>query len=742
METIRRLRAEAQATNERRLVVLTGNPESTRDRAEAALAATQIDPAETTYVGPSDSFHCESLAHHEGSALLGTSREAVIYDCWDRCEPNMLGKLVGSVVGGGLFIILTPPLSEWPDRADAFDESLAIPPFDVSSVGNRFRRRIVQTLREHRGIAIIDAETGTVIKNGRCEKAPSRPRQPPDPPTEHMFPASAYGACKTQDQVDVLHTLEALQKDDTAVVVEADRGRGKSSAAGLAAASLAIDGQDVLVTAPTTTSVVSFFNRARELLAQREEYDFFSESKRVIQTESGQIRYKTPATAAELPGEPDTVFVDEAAAIPVRLLESLLEARAVAFTTTVRGYEGTGRGFAVRFRERLTESRFAVTERQMTEPIRYAGGDPIEVWLFRALALDARPPVPQLISDATPETVTYRQFSGETLLADEQLLRELFGLLVLAHYRTDPNDLARLLDAPNVSVHALTVDGHVASVALCAHEGNLTKKQRREIYEGARIRGHLIPDVLTSQLRDEAAGTGTGMRVMRIATESSVRSRGLGSHLLNQIADHAREEALDWLGVSFGVTPELVEFWSKNGYCTVHLSTTRNDRSGAHSAVMIRPFSEDGTALLDRHTEWFLRRTPAAIRESLSDVAPELIRAVCESAAGAPELSLSDQEWRHVAGLSSGASVYQTAPRGVARLIFRHIVAPDKELLSSEHRRLLIRKALQGQSWETVTQDEGYPSEAQCKRALGAAVEPLVNCYGGAIAQEERKKYS
>jgi tRNA(Met) cytidine acetyltransferase len=336
--------------------------------------------------------------------------------------------------------------------------------------------------------------------------------------------------------------------------------------------------------------------------------------------------------------------------------------------------------------------------------------------------------------------VQYREISSAELLADPRLLRELFGLLVTAHYRTEPNDLARLLDAPNVSVRALTHDGHVVAVALLAREGALPAELRTAIYEGERVRGNLIPDVLTSQLRDENAGKPAGLRVMRIATHPARRSRGLGSHLLDRIAADAEDTGIDWLGVAYGVTSELVAFWMKNGYRTIHLSTTRNDRSGEHSVVMLRPLSSEGQQLHERHTAWFLRRTPDTLRESLSTVDPAVVRAACRSASGEPALDLTEQEWRHVAGVPYGKAIFETAPRAVRRLCFRYLV-DNAELLSGEQERLLIRKALQGQSWQSVTEAESFQTESTCKRALGSAVEPLVERYGTAAAVAELERY-
>lgn len=727
MELAARLRAQARRTDQRRMLVVAGEPAACRRRARAALAATDIGPGETAYVGPGDDFHCESLSRNEADRLLGRTREAVVVDCHERCEPNTLGKLVGTVDGGGLFVLLTPPLAAWPDRRDAFDRSLAVPPFSVDAVGSNFRRRLVETLRAHRGIAIVDAETGAIETDGCFEPPPLLSDDGPTPPDESQFPRAAFEACLTADQMDALAALESLRDSQQAVVVESNRGRGKSSAAGLAAGALAHAGADVLVTAPTRRSAGALFDRARELLATLDTADD-GVTDLPLTTETGRIRYERPAAAAELPDSPDVVIVDEAAALPVRLLEALLAAPAAAFTTTIHGYEGAGRGFSIRFRDRLADSDHEVTECSLTEPIRYAPADPIEVWSFHALALEASPAADQLVAPATPDSVRYRELSGETLRGDEHLLREVFGLLVAAHYRTDPNDLARLLDAPNVSVHCLFEDGHVAAVALCAREGGFDDDLSERIHGGERVRGNLIPDVLTSQLRDRAAGGPVGWRVMRIATHEAVRSRGLGSALLDHVRETARQRDLDYLGVSYGVTPGLAAFWADNGFGTVHLSTTRNDRSGEHSVVMLDPLSADGERLFDRHTEWFCRRAPAAIRESLSTADPAVVRAACRTARGTPTLDLGETEWRHAADMATGTAIFETAPRGPQRLCFRHLVDPA-EHLDADDRELLVRKGVQGQSWERVSETVGFHSEASCKRTMGTIVGRLVELY-------------
>ena len=739
LAAVRDLLTEAEAADERRVLVFAGDRDAGLTAADRLLDALPIPLTETSLVSTTDDLACEHVPTRNAGRLLGTTRSAVVLDCHEDCRPNALGRVVGAVDGGGLLVLLTPDLDDWPVRRDAFDEGLAVPPFDIGDVTGRFRRRLVDTLRAHPGIAIYDVDADVLERDGRTNPAP-RIKQPlPDPPESAAFPREAYQACLTADQMDALATFESLREPGHAIVADADRGRGKSSAAGLAAACLAREGLDVLVTAPGRRSAAELFARARELLGDLG--DLASDDEIIETTSGGRIRFAKPPEAAALPDSPDAVFADEAAAIPVRLLESLLDCPRLAFTTTVHGYEGAGRGFDVRFRDRLAETDHEVHETSLSDPIRYAGGDPVEAWAFRALLLDARPAVDPLVADAAPETVEYTALSGDDLAGDEHLLREVFGLLVYAHYRTEPNDLARLLDAPNLAVRALLVDGHVASVALLAREGGLDADLRAAMYDGERVKGNMIPDVLTSQLRDEDAAVPFGYRVMRIATHPAVRSRGLGSRLLGEVRREFDGSA-DWLGVGYGATPELLSFWAANGYGTVQLSTTRNDTSGEYSAIMLDPLSEAGRALHDRHAAWFADRIAGVLSDALRDLDPDVARAALRACDASPGLELSERDWRVVSGAAHGPGMYGVDPDPFRRLGVHHLVAGDEGLLSADEERLLVGKLLQARPWDGLADRLGYHSTSQAMRALGDALRPLVAEYGTETAREELGRFS
>lgn len=871
-----RLRADARDHDHRRLVVLAGDRTAGREAAAGLLAGAGVpdDAVAAVATEPFGRYRTHEPANAD--RLLGTTRAAVVLDGHDRFDPNALGQVAGVADGGGLLVLVVPPLAEWPDRRDAFDAGLAVPPFEAADVTGRFRRRLIGTL-DHPGVTIVDVDAGRIERDGSAD-APEEPggraagdpargeppvREPPAPPVEHAFPRAAYEACLTGDQVRAVRALERLGDPDEAVVVEADRGRGKSSAAGLAAGALAAAGRDVLVTAPERESARELFVRAESLLAtlgalggdggvdrdHRRERDRLGDGRDgpVVTAGGGRVRFARPPNAADEldggrptrrgadpgagpdrgdgpdgdgDGGPDVVLVDEAAAVPVRLLTRLLAAPSAGFVTTVHGYEGAGRGFAVRFREHLEayRARGTVTEIRMDEPIRYARDDPVESWANRALLLDARPAVEPLVADAAPGDCTYRALPPEALLADEHLLREAFGLLVAAHYRTEPDDLARLLDAPNLRARALLADGHVVSVALLAREGGLDADTRRKTYDGGRIRGNMLPDVLTSQVRDEAAGEPVGYRVVRIATHAAVRSRGLGSRLLDAIeaevrgvagdgdgdavtdadaaagtdaaaaadtggaatatdaaiveADRGALEDVDYLGVAYGATPALVEFWDASGYDTVHLSTSRNATSGEYSALMVRPLSAAGRALRDRHAAWFLRRVDAQLADPLSDLDADVVRAALRAADAdaCPPVDVSEWGWRTVAGAAYGPGLYDVAPGAFRPPVVRALVEglgasgdgdgdvrdraheadqpddPDEETdragLDERQERLLVRKVLQARPWGEVAAELGFHSRSECLRAFGRACRPLVDAYGDAAALAERDRYT
>lgn len=713
---------EASRTNERRMLVLEGERTTTARALVETLSDLDIDIADWPAIDAPDG---PWRAVERPSSLLGATVPGLVLDAHAGVRANTIGQTVGAVAGGGLVCVLIDKPDRYLDRTLERDGRFATPPYTPADVGRRFRRRFVDGLRAHRGIVIIDSE-GEVVHDGRTGDTVPAPRRSAGGLTGTAFDAAILDRCLTADQRRCVVALEALASPESVVVVEAHRGRGKSSAAGLAAAGLASAGQHVVVTGPGFDSVREVFIRARETITETIEPT--ATGRMLSCARTAPIEYVRPHHLEASMDRADALLVDEAASLPVDRLRIGLEgAVPVAYLTTVHGYEGTGRGFAVRFHDHLNASDRPVTRIDLSEPIRYAPGDPIEIWQFRVLLLDATPPPTQVVTDARPSTVTYQTIDRDTLAADEAALRELFGLLVLAHYRTEPDDLIRLLDAPNVRIRALMYDDHPVSVALLAEEGGLDDAWRDRLYAGEAIRGHMIPDLLTTQMRDREAGIPSGWRVLRIATHEAVRSRGLGSHLLTKIHEEATD-SVDYLGAGFGMTPDLLAFWEANGYRSIHVGTSRNPRSGEHSAVMLAPVSAAGARLLERHTERLLDRLEGQCSDALRDLTPETLVAVTGTIDGTLDVDLPAWVWDVIETTHNGPGQVTTAPHGFRRLVLTGLLDGITDDLDANQRTLLVARVLQGHPWSQLLAETGM-TRGDARHALQSGIDHLARHY-------------
>ena len=386
------LYTEASTVNERRIIVLAGDREAGYALAEQIIDGCGIPWEDTTAVSSYTGFPCETVNRQETSALLGQTNTGVIYDLHTAFSPDGIGRATGGIDGGGLGIFLMPDIDLWAETRSDIDQYLAVPPFDINDVTGHFREHLIKTLQRHRGICIISLESESVVKDGQTHPAPRYVTENNKKrPSGTTFPDQAYQYCQTNDQRQALQAIESLTTAPTAVSLESNRGRGKSAVSGIGAACLATMGYNIVVTAPAYQNAQPVFEHASKLL-ERLRVETCSNNETKITTSSGTIRFCKPA---EIPDQcADILIVDEAAALPVNILECALSFDRIVFATTVHGYEGAGRGFSLRFKETLTDSDHTAHEVDLKKPVRYAEADPIEVWMFEALHVNLPRPTP------------------------------------------------------------------------------------------------------------------------------------------------------------------------------------------------------------------------------------------------------------------------------------------------------------------------------------------------------------
>lgn len=514
---------------------------------------------------------------------LGSEQQVLVLDAFSGFHPDALGALAGTLQAGGLLYLLTP--ETWSESIDPDYQRFAAWPLEAKDLTHYFVQRCERLLIESQVPQVSQLKASqSQTWQGNWNIATPLLRSLP------VTQALSLGAASQEQALLVKKLLNWFTaKPFVPVVITANRGRGKSGALGLLLRQLVkttnAPTKKLLVTAPTTQAAAAIFERLKDLPTGYLE----------------QISFVAPdALLQDFPAA-DLLLVDEAAAIPVPVLQALLAAypRSI-FATTQQGYEGNGRGFALRFTQHLnkyTPNWLALT---LNQPLRWAEGDPLEQLVNRLLLLDAEVTDPDLTRGALTETpLNFTWLKQADLAANEALLQQVFGLLVLAHYRTTPDDFRQLLDAPGIHLACAWQNNLPVGLALIQEEGGFDKELAQAIFMGKRRpQGHLLAQSLAFHGGFVEAAQVNWWRIQRILVHPLLQRQGVGKQLLNFVLEKAKQQPkLDLLGSSFGATAELLPFWFEAGYQPVRLGVTRDQASGEHTLQVVQGISVKGQAL-------------------------------------------------------------------------------------------------------------------------------------------------
>ncbi len=661
-------------------MVLRGSAAQTRSVAQALTAS--LPRSDVLWIGAGE---VDGVDPRRVGGLLGRSFDAVVLDAHDDLDADVLGQCHGMIWGGGALVLRLPPRGQ---RPEAGQESLAVSPFGVGDVGHRFFDRVERALDRGEVEGWIEGEEA-----------------PPLEPVSHEVRG-------TEEQAEVVEGLAEHLLGAVGAVggVIADRGRGKSSALGLALAeALRVrPGLRVAVAAGGPEAVREVFRFALGVEGP---------------PTKGEVRF-VPAAALARDGEDfDAVIVDEAAQIPVHVLKQIVASFPDApkiLSTTVHGYEGTGRGFLLRFVDRLGDG---VRRWRLEAPIRWGVEDRLERLVFDALLLDAS-------MGAGPEgfeveEVEHVCLDREALGRDEAALRGFFGLLVQAHYRTTPGDLRRLLDAPNIRLHALRWRGEVVAATLVALEGGLSEGVCGDLWSGrSGVRGHALADTLVAHLGWREAGQLKMVRSVRIAVQPTLRRMGLGLRLIKAV--HGAYSP-DLFGTLFGAEAGLLAFRRSAGYEAVRISASRGSRTGEPSVVMVRPVSEAARVLMSGLRRQFARDLPRQLglleRDEGVLLEGELVEALGVGLSEAAEWDEGEDLMR-VAGFAFGPRTFESAAAVLADYVERR--RGDLDAMEERDRALIVGRVVDGEPLSVVGERAGLEGHRVRVRAVRRAVRALV----------------
>ncbi|KAG5643732.1 hypothetical protein DXG03_009722 [Asterophora parasitica] len=348
--------------------------------------------------------------------------------------------------------------------------------------------------------------------------------------------------------------------------------------------------------------------------------------------------------------------------LSLKLIQQLRESTRPSLTKDVAGTHAADDNFTPASSSKKPAHKAAPKARSLREikletPIRYSAGDKIEKWLNGILCLDASI-IPKAPTQGCPHPSACELFyvSRDTLFsyhpASEVFLQRMMALYVASHYKNQPNDLQLLSDAPAHHLFVLLPpikddESHLPEplvVLQVALEGNISKESIMEgLGRGLRAGGDMIPWLVSQQFQEGRFGMLSGARVVRMGYGSralqalnsfysgeyfsldestrmdteypdaavvepgtdlltdkpTVRAPSAMPPLLQRLTER-KPETLDYLGVSYGLTPQLLRFWKRAGFVPLYIRQTASELTGEHTCVMVRGLNSS----VDSELEW------------------------------------------------------------------------------------------------------------------------------------------
>ncbi|ELY3544504.1 tRNA(Met) cytidine acetyltransferase [Cronobacter turicensis] len=600
-ESLATLTAQMEAAGIRRLLVLSGDETWSSQQAQQ-LANTL--PGDWLWVGSAPEMALNG-APGAINTLLGREYLHAVFDARSGFDAAAFAALAGTLKAGSWLVLLTPPWQAWPTRVDndACRWSDSREPIPTPHFIHHLQHLFTQ-----------DPDVICWRQEQPLQAVPSAPRPRWRP---------AHGEPQREQ---ALLLDELLTTPDGVTVITAARGRGKSALAGMFIR--ALPGR-ALVTAPARASADVIAAHAGD------KFQFMAPDALLAALDEGTL---APC---------DWLIIDEAAALPGPVLQKLVRAfPAALLTSTVQGYEGTGRGFLLKFCAGIDGLRY----RTLSTPVRWAQDDPLERLVSQALLFDDDD-----FAHAPAGEVHFYPVNQRDLQTMPDRAAALYRLLAGAHYRTSPLDLRRMMDAPNQSFIAAEAGGETVGALWLVAEGGLEAALSQAVWAGyRRPRGNLVAQSLAAHGGDPLAATLRGLRISRVAVHPGRQREGIGRQLIEQAPD-----GCDYLSVSFGYTPALWRFWQRCGFTLVRFGSHREASSGCYNAMALLPLSTAGSRLVrDEHQR--LVRDAAMLQRWVDETLP---------LTPAPQATLNEDDWLALAGFAFAHRPLETSLGPLYRLL-------------------------------------------------------------------------
>ena len=632
----------------------------------------------------------QALSPKQARTRLGQEYSSIVFDCRHDFDLDALGAISGTLVGGGVLFLITPGLEEW----DLLKHSL-------------YLQMVQSLLEQHPALLCLQ------------QNHPPADYKIPATPNEYTPPADAIYKTVEQQKMVASITEHFLHDGASPLVLIADRGRGKSSSLGIAAAQLIQQGiKKIIVTAPRLSICEPLFFHAEKNL----EHSHWQRGK--LSTQKAEIQFKAPDVLLDEKPPAELLMIDEAAAIPLPMLKKMLhQYPAVIFSSTLYGYEGTGRGFILKFFKILNDYTNHWKKLSLQSPVRWAENDPLENWTDNLLCLHAELEDVADIDGRTSEDFDIQRLDKNALIQNNTQAKALFALLVSAHYRSRPSDFQFLLDNASVRIYTLSYQQKILAAAVINAEDGFDTQLAAAIYKGERRpSGRLLPQTLCFHGGIEAAARLNYSRIMRIAVHPDLQRQGLGSYLMKAVI---KQEAglSQMIGCSFAATSELIHFWKQLGFELVRMGFTRDHVSASHSAIMLQATSPQHQLIFQQLRSKFQNGISYWLNDSLKDLQEDLKkRLITESQAGANQISRLD--WQDIDSFACYLRGYEACSPALHKFITQY--AEQIELLDASDQQIINSRIKNALSWPETVQQCGLAGKNQALKNLRAAIGRLL----------------
>jgi tRNA(Met) cytidine acetyltransferase len=533
---------------------------------------------------------------------LGTEYEIVIYNAFDGFKPSALYAAEGAIGKDGLLVIICPDLKKW-QQYEAKHSGIAFS-YNTQHSASLFISRMANILLKDKSTAYI---------------TPYSIHLPFAYTNQNKRKHSLLGILTSQQQTAFKAILRNAQNDKSIGLITAKRGRGKSTLLGQIAAELSTQDNvtHIFITAPHINNAQRAQIEYKRFMANSKANTIIKNQQQDANHAALELKFIAPDQLCHLPATA-ILIVDEAATIaPSILLYACQKFTRIVMATTLAGYEGSGLGFKIRVLPKLQSLSNALISVELHLPLRWYEEDGLEAVFSRIFAPfvdDTLPPQFQLatfhpntqllsIDRKSPQSY-FHQLDKAWLIEHENVLAQVFSLLIQSHYQTTPDDLMRILDSPDQHIVALANSDSlsdsclkITGVAIIAHEGNIAFAPNDPLLEGIvssqrRVNGHLVAQNLAMTFCNGWFITANSWRISRIAVQPKLRRLGLGKALLQKINVLAQKNDVDYLSTSFGLTSELNTFWQSQGFKLLKMGARRDTSSGEHSGIMFVTLSE------------------------------------------------------------------------------------------------------------------------------------------------------